>query len=126
MSGGRARVLVVDDDPFVRRLIELTLRGVGGVEITQACDGAEAVASARDHPPSLVLLDVEMPRVDGIEACRQLRALEGDLGEHARIVMLTAAGPGVEAAARRAGADAFLGKPFSPLALLELVERAAA
>lgn len=114
------RVLVVDDDPFVRRLIELTLEGPD-VDLEQARDGAEAVEAATAHPPDLVLLDVEMPRVDGIEACRQLRALDA-AGHHARIVMLTGSGEGAEPAARAAGADAFLTKPFSPRALLALVD----
>jgi CheY-like chemotaxis protein len=62
-----------------------------------------------------------MPRMNGIDACRALRALDGD-GSAMTIVMLTAAGPDVEAEARAAGADLFLTKPFSPLGLLQLVD----
>jgi two-component system chemotaxis response regulator CheY len=68
-----------------------------------------------------VFLDIDMPRMNGIEACRELRALDGELADMT-IVMLTAAGPDAEAEARTAGADLFLTKPFSPLDLLQLVD----
>jgi two-component system chemotaxis response regulator CheY len=69
-----------------------------------------------------VFLDVDMPRLDGIEACRQLRG--DDSTSNATIVMLTAAhGDSVESDAEQAGADLFLTKPFSPLDLLRLVDQ---
>ena len=72
--------------------------------------------------PSLVFLDVDMPRLDGIEACPQMR--DGEASAGATIVMLTAAhGDSVERQAKAAGADLFLTKPFSPLDLLRLVGR---
>ncbi len=113
-------VLIVDDDPFIRKLIATTLEDVAGFELRQAEDGLEAVAMAQESPPALVFLDVNMPRLDGIGACRALRALEPAAG--ATIVMLTAAGPAAERDARDAGADLFLTKPFSPLDLLRLVD----
>ena len=76
---------------------------------------------ARRERPSLVFLDVDMPRLDGIGACRALRTEEDT--RNTTIVMLTAAhGDGVERQAEEAGADLFLTKPFSPLALLHLVD----
>jgi CheY-like chemotaxis protein len=111
-------VLVVDDDPFIRRLIATTLEDVAGFNIEEAGDGVEAVETARDKRPAIVFLDIDMPRMNGIDACRELRALDGD----PTIVMLTAAGPEAEAEARAAGADLFLTKPFSPLDLLQLVD----
>jgi two-component system chemotaxis response regulator CheY len=82
----------------------------------------EALEVARETRPSLVFLDVDMPRLNGIEACRQLR--QGDVTAGATIVMLTAAhGDSVEADAEKAGADLFLTKPFSPLELLRLVDQ---
>lgn len=113
-------VLIVDDDPFIRRLIATTLEDVAGFDIEEAGDGAEAVAAARTLDPAIVFLDIDMPRMNGIEACRELRALDPD--RSTTIVMLTAAGPDVEPEARAAGADLFLTKPFSPLDLLELVD----
>jgi CheY-like chemotaxis protein len=111
-------VLIVDDDPFIRRLIATTLEDVAGFELEEAGDGVEAIAAARATEPAIVFLDIDMPRMNGIDACRELRALDGD----ATIVMLTAAGPDAEAEARAAGADLFLTKPFSPLDLLQLVD----
>jgi two-component system chemotaxis response regulator CheY len=115
-------VLVVDDDPFIRKLIATTLEDVAEFELHEAADGAEAIEVARRERPSLVFLDVDMPIVNGIEACRQLRSEEET--SHATIVMLTAAhGDSVERRAEEAGADLFLTKPFSPLDLLRLVDQ---
>ena len=115
-------VLVVDDDPFIRKLIATTLEDVAEFELHEAADGAQALEVAKRERPSLVFLDVDMPVLDGIEACRQLRALDETAG--ATIVMLTAAhGDSVERSSEEAGADLFLTKPFSPLELLRLVDR---
>jgi CheY-like chemotaxis protein len=115
-------VLVVDDDPFVRKLIATTLEDVAEFELHEAADGIEALQVAAHHQPSLVFLDVDMPRLDGIETCRRMRAEDPAAG--ATIVMLTAAhGDSVERQAEDAGADLFLTKPFSPLDLLRLVDR---
>jgi two-component system chemotaxis response regulator CheY len=114
-------VLVVDDDPFVRKLILTTLEDVAGFELVEAGDGEEAVEVAMRHRPQLVFLDVDMPKVDGFEACRRLRA--DTKTADATIVMLTAAaGDSAEREAETAGADLFLTKPFSPLELLRLVD----
>jgi two-component system chemotaxis response regulator CheY len=118
---GRRAVLVVDDDPFVRKLIATTLEDVAEFDLHEAADGVEALEVARRSRPSLVFLDVDMPRLDGIDACRQLRADEET--STTTIVMLTAAhGDAVERQAEEAGADLFLTKPFSPLELLRLVD----
>jgi CheY-like chemotaxis protein len=115
-------VLVVDDDPFVRKLIATTLEDVAEFELHEASDGVEALEVALRERPTLVFLDVDMPRLDGIEACRRMRADDASAG--ATIVMLTAAhGDSVERQAEDAGADLFLTKPFSPLELLRLVDR---
>lgn len=114
-------VLIVDDDHFIRKLIATTLEDESRFELHEAADGLEAVRIAQRERPALVFLDVDMPRLDGIEACRRIR---GDSGAGAAtIVMLTAAhGDDVEARAVQAGADLFLTKPFSPLDLLQLVD----
>ena len=114
-------VLIVDDDQFIRKLIATTLEDVAGFELHEAGDGVEALEVAQRERPSLVFLDVDMPRLDGIETCRQLRG--DDATTDATIVMLTAAsGDNVESDAEQAGADLFLTKPFSPLDLLRLVD----
>ncbi len=115
-------VLIVDDDQFIRKLIATTLEDVAQFELHEASDGLEALEVAREARPSLIFLDVDMPRLNGIEACRQLR--QDDATSGATIVMLTAAhGDSVESDSEQAGADLFLTKPFSPLDLLRLVER---
>jgi two-component system chemotaxis response regulator CheY len=115
-------ILIVDDDAAIRRLIATTLEDVSGYHLQEASNGAEAVEQAVDSRPEIVFLDVEMPRLNGIEACRRLRSDPATAG--ATIVMLTgASGPQAENGAMAAGADLFLTKPFSPLHLLRLVDR---
>lgn len=119
MTSARA-VLIVDDDPFIRKLILTTLEGVSSFVLHEARDGEEAVQTARRESPRLVFLDIDMPRLDGIEACRQMRAEPAMTS--AKIVMLTAtAEDSAQVRAKEAGADFFLTKPFSPLELLRLV-----
>ena len=114
-------VLIVDDDPFIRKLILTTLEGVSSFDLHQASDGEEAVQTARREGPRLVFLDIDMPRMDGIEACRQMRA--EPVMDGAKIVMLTASSEdSARDRAAAAGADRFLTKPFSPLDLLRLVD----
>ncbi len=115
-------VLIVDDDPFIRKLVATTLEDVAGFQLHQAGDGLEALETAARVEPALVFLDIDMPRLDGISCCRAMREQDGP-GRSATIVMLTAAGGDtVEEEARDAGADLFLTKPFSPLDLLRLVD----
>ena len=115
-------ILIVDDDPGIRRLIATTLEDVSGYRMSEAGDGEEAVTRARDAHPEIVFLDIDMPRLNGIETCRRLRSEPGTAD--ATIVMLTGDSEhDAELEARRAGADLFLTKPFSPLHLLRLVDR---
>jgi two-component system chemotaxis response regulator CheY len=113
-------ILIVDDDPMVRKLITATLEDVGGFRLREAGDGEEALATAVAVSPEIVLLDVDMPQLDGVETCRRLRS--DPVTADATIVMLTGM-PGIdEERAVAAGADLFLTKPFSPLRLLRLVD----
>jgi CheY-like chemotaxis protein len=115
-------VLVVDDDPFIRKLVSTTLEDVSEFQLYEAADGVQAVEVAERELPTIVFLDVDMPRMDGIDTCRELRKNPATSG--ATIVILTAShGDRIEAQAEAAGADLFLTKPFSPLDLLRLVDR---
>jgi CheY-like chemotaxis protein len=115
-------ILIVDDDESIRRLIATTLEDVSGYRMSEAGDGEEAVRRARDVQPSIVFLDIDMPRLNGIETCRRLKS--EPVTADATIVMLTGdSEQEAELEARRAGADLFLTKPFSPLHLLRLVDR---
>jgi two-component system chemotaxis response regulator CheY len=114
-------VLIVDDEPFIRKLVATTLEDVAEFDLHEAADGIEALEVAHRVRPALILLDVDMPRLDGIETCRRMR--EDPATSGATIVMLTAAHDDrVERLAEDAGADLFLTKPFSPLELLRLVD----
>jgi two-component system chemotaxis response regulator CheY len=114
-------ILVVDDDPMIRKLIATTLEDVSGYRLQEAGDGFEAVERAVDARPEIVFLDIDMPRLNGIETCRRLRSDPATAGS--TIVMLTGdSGDVAERRAQDAGADLFLTKPFSPLHLLRLVD----
>jgi CheY-like chemotaxis protein len=122
VSGGGSRtILIVDDDPMIRKLIATTLEDVSGYRLQEAGDGLEAIERAVSSRPEIVFLDIDMPRLNGIETCRRLRAEPATA--RATIVMLTGdAGEAAERGAHDAGADLFLTKPFSPLHLLRLVD----
>ena len=123
-SGGDVTrtILIVDDDPMIRKLIATTLEDISGYRLQEAGDGVEALERAVTARPEIVFLDVDMPRLNGIETCRRLRSDPATAG--ATIVMLTGdSGDVVERGAQDAGADLFLTKPFSPLHLLRLVDR---
>jgi DNA-binding response OmpR family regulator len=112
-------VLVADDDAALRRLISTTL-GNADFELLQAVDGEEALRIAREKQPSLVLLDVNMPQLDGFSVCRQLKA--DPRTEGIKVVMLTARGADSDRTrGRQAGADDYVIKPFSPVQLLNKV-----
>jgi two-component system, OmpR family, phosphate regulon response regulator PhoB len=113
-------ILVVDDEAPIVDLVRFTLEDAE-VRVVEASDGAAALDLARRIKPDLVLLDVHMPHLDGLEVCRQLRR-EPDFAS-TPIIMLTAAGQETDrSSGLSAGADEYLTKPFSPLALLALVE----
>jgi two-component system response regulator MprA len=110
------RVLVVDDDPSVRDSLERSLR-FEGYDVGTAADGREALQAIAAGRPDAVILDVMMPRMDGVEACRRLRAS----GDTTPVLLLTARdGVGDRVAGLDAGADDYLVKPF---ALEELLAR---
>ena len=71
-------ILIVDDDPMIRKLIATTLEDISGYRLQEAGDGLEAVERAMVVRPEIVFLDVDMPRLNGIETCRRLRSRSGD------------------------------------------------
>jgi two-component system, OmpR family, response regulator MprA len=113
---GGVRVLVVDDEPAVRESIGRSLR-FEGYQVETACDGQTALDAVRSRRPDVVVLDVMMPGIDGLEACRRLRIT----GDRVPVLMLTARrNVGDRVAGLDAGADDYLVKPF---ALEELLAR---
>ena len=116
-------VLVVDDEPVIRELVRSVLSRDGRFRLLMAGNGEEVVALAREQRPTLILLDVRMPRMSGVEACRALRADPATAG--ATIVMLTAMGQDEDIQfGYEAGADDYFLKPFKPSELLERVQDA--
>ena len=104
-----ARVLVVDDDTTVREVVVSYLRAAGH-DVDEAGDGERALATMRARPADLVVLDLMMPGIDGLEVCRRLRAT-GDVP----VIMLTALGTEQDrVAGLELGADDYVTKPFSP------------
>lgn len=115
-------VLLVEDDPDIRHLVAYKLTK-GGFDVVEAADGFTALQAARQKAPDLVILDIRMPRMSGLEVCRELRA--GPLTGDVPIIMLTArARPQDLEQAYAAGATDYVVKPFSPRILLQHVESA--
>lgn len=113
--GTKLKVLVVEDDATVREVLT-TLLGFDGFEVAAAADGSTGLQLAETMQPDIVLLDVVLPGIDGLEVCRSLRKRSPDT----RVVMITGRGTAEdELDGVAAGADAYLKKPFSPLELLE-------
>src|SRR5436190_13766770 len=114
--GGRRRILVVDDDPTLRLLLRVTL-AADEFEIEEVASAEDACEVARFWRPAVVLLDVQLPGLDGLSFCRQLTARE----DAPAVVLLTGtATPPAEA--QKVGARAILHKPFSPLDLIALID----
>ena len=116
------RVLLADDHPVNRKVVEMIL-AQANVELTSVENGAEAVQACRDGDFDIVLMDMQMPVMDGLTATREIRLNEAAMGlGRTAIVMLTAnALPEHIAAAEAAGADRHLAKPFDAADLLQLV-----
>ena len=122
------KVLVVDDEPTIRLLIRAALERTA-YELVEAVDGISALEVARRQRPDLILLDIALPQMSGLEVCRRLKADPAT----ARTPVLLLTGfvqPAQRQAGERAGAEGFIAKPFSPAALLaqihESLQRAAA
>jgi DNA-binding response OmpR family regulator len=113
-----ARVLVVDDDVTVREVVVTYLRAAGH-DVGEAADGEDALAQLRGEPADLLVLDLMLPGVDGLEVCQRIRAGGDDLP----VIMLTALGSETDrVVGLEHGADDYVTKPFSPRELVLRVE----
>ncbi len=116
------RVLIADDEPDLRFLVELILTPLGH-EVLEASNGEQALAMIKEHSPDVVLLDANMPVVDGWNVLAELRS-NGAL-ESVQVIMVTASvTTAVADRAFQAGCTGYLGKPFSPDELREIVDSA--
>jgi two-component system alkaline phosphatase synthesis response regulator PhoP len=109
-------VLVADDDPLIRSILKANLEAINQ-DVVLAYNGLEAVSVASGMDASLIILDIKMPKLDGVQACQQIRKLPGY--HLTPIVMLTFDdGEKAQAAASHAGATMFLTKPFGTATLM--------
>jgi two-component system cell cycle response regulator DivK len=114
------RILVVEDNPLNLKLVRDVLQ-VAGYEVIEAQTGEQALRMAQDDPPDLVLMDLQLPGIDGTETLRRLR--EGTLGPDVPVVAVTALAMAEDKeAAARAGFDGYLEKPISVRALPGQIE----
>jgi CheY-like chemotaxis protein len=114
-DGPPRSVLVVDDSPTIRRLLGLTLEK-NGYQVVEAADGEEALDRARERTPDVVLLDVQMPGMDGYAVCQRLR--EHPATARTPVVLL---GGRDGARVHAGGPDRHVAKPFQPAALVRVV-----
>jgi DNA-binding response OmpR family regulator len=113
------RILVVDDDPVIQKLLEVNFQ-MEGYDVATAGDGVEALASVAAERPDAVVLDVMMPKIDGIEVLRRLKA--DPATSTLPVLLLSARAQASDIAdGLDAGADAYMTKPFDPVDLLERV-----
>ena len=112
------KILMVDDAAFMRKMISDTLSKAGYEELYEAVDGADAVAKYSEIQPDLVIMDITMPNMDGLEALKAIRS--SDPG--ANVVMCSAMGQeSMVMDAVRSGAKDFIVKPFKPDRVLKTV-----
>lgn len=115
------RILVVEDQEDNRRILRDLLTAVG-YEIIEAVTGEEGVALAETHRPDLILMDIQLPGLDGYEATRRIRANPA-LGHIPIIAVTSYALSGDDAKALEAGCNAYIAKPYSPRELLTLIRQ---
>ena len=115
------RILVVEDQEDLRAILRDFL-SASGYTVIAAMDGAESVAKAASEHPDLVLMDIQLPVLDGYDATRQIKALPG-LATIPIIAVSSFAMKGDEEKARASGCDDYVTKPYSPVDLLRLVRR---
>jgi two-component system cell cycle response regulator DivK len=113
------RILVVEDQEDLRGVLRDLLTG-SGFEVVEAADGQTGVAKARSERPDLILMDIQLPGIDGYEAARQIKAAP-DLQATPIIAVSSLAMKGDEQKARAAGCDDYVTKPYSPMQLLRLI-----
>lgn len=114
-------ILTVDDATTMRKMVSFTLKGAGH-EVLEASDGAVALSVLQSHRVDLVITDVHMPNMGGIELTRQLRALPS-FGRTPILLLTTESDPGKKAEGRAAGATGWIIKPFGQEQLLAVVAK---
>jgi two-component system alkaline phosphatase synthesis response regulator PhoP len=115
----KGRILVVDDEIYIVHILDFSL-GMEGYEVITALDGEQALEKARAEKPDLIVLDIMMPKLDGYETCKMLKA-EADTKD-IPVILLSAKGRNVDQKIGfEVGADDYITKPFSPRKLVERI-----
>ena len=117
-----ARVLIVDDSSVMRKIVGRSLRqaGLEVAEVLEASNGSEALSYVKEHSPDLILSDINMPLMDGLEFVRQLRCIE--TAKDIPVVMITTeAGEAHVVQALNVGASGYIRKPFTPEQIKERI-----
>ena len=115
------RILIIDDQPFMIKLLRYNLKK-NGYDIVTETDGLKALERVADIAPSLIILDVRMPKISGLELCSRFREMESL--QNVPIIILTGQmHDDIETKTKEAGATDFMTKPFSPMELLATVRK---
>jgi two-component system alkaline phosphatase synthesis response regulator PhoP len=115
-------ILIAEDEPHILLLIQRKLEGAG-YTVATTMNGNDALQTAFENKPDLLLLDIMLPGLEGLEICREVKAQYGD--EAPPVILISALGQQIDVeAGMAAGADDYIIKPFSPRLLLERVEAA--
>ncbi len=115
----KGKILVVDDEIYIVHILDFSL-GMEGYEVLTALDGEQALEVARTEQPDLIVLDIMMPKLDGYETCKQLKADEKTRA--IPVILLSAKGRHTDQKiGYEVGADDYITKPFSPRKLVERI-----
>ena len=115
-----AKIMVVDDAAFMRMMVKNALAQGGYTDVCEASDGNEAVQMYTEQQPQLVLMDITMPNMDGLEALKKIREIDGN----SQVVMCSAMGQeSMVIEAIKAGAKDFIVKPFQADRVLEAIKK---
>ena len=115
----KGRILVVDDEIYIVHILDFSL-GMEGYEVLTALDGEQALEKATAEKPDLIVLDIMMPKLDGYETCKRLKA--DPITKDVPVILLSAKGRNVDQKVGfEVGADDYITKPFSPRKLVERI-----
>ncbi len=115
----KGKILVVDDEIYIVHILDFSL-GMEGYEVLTALDGEQALEKAKAEKPDLIVLDIMMPKLDGYETCKRLKA--DDETKQIPVILLSAKGRNVDQKIGfEVGADDYITKPFSPRKLVERI-----